>query len=58
MGVPMIWMGEEFGECKTKTTDQSKIDWQLLANEANRGLLDYYQQTGWLAKAKPGLADR
>jgi 1,4-alpha-glucan branching enzyme len=43
MGVPLIWMGEEFGEYKHKTIDQSKIDWALLSNELNRGLLEYYK---------------
>jgi 1,4-alpha-glucan branching enzyme len=55
MGVPMIWMGEEFGECKTKTTDQNKIDWQLLANEANRGLPDYYRRLVALRRQRPAL---
>ena len=55
MGVPMIWMGEEFGECKTKTIDQNKIDWQLLANEANRGLLDYYRGLIALRRQSPAL---
>jgi 1,4-alpha-glucan branching enzyme len=43
MGVPLIWMGEEFGEYKYKTVDQAKIEWPLLANDLNRGLWDYYK---------------
>ena len=43
VGVPMIWMGEEFGEYKSKTIEPSKIDWRLLENDANRSLFDYYK---------------
>jgi 1,4-alpha-glucan branching enzyme len=43
VGVPLIWMGEEFGEFKYKTTDRAKIDWTLLAGDLNRGLFEYYK---------------
>lgn len=43
MGIPLIWMGEEFGEFKYKTIDQAKIDWTLLAGDLNQGLLNYYK---------------
>ncbi len=43
VGVPLIWMGEEFGEYKPKTQESSKIDWTLLSNDLNRGLLEYYK---------------
>jgi len=43
VGVPLIWMGEEFGEYKPKTPDSAKIDWTLLGNEHNRGLFEYYK---------------
>jgi len=43
VGVPLIWMGEEFGEYKHKTQDPAKIDWTLLSHELNQGLLDYYK---------------
>ncbi len=43
MGVPLIWMGEEFGEYKYKTPDQAKIDWTLLAGEENQKLFHYYK---------------
>ncbi|MCD8486874.1 alpha-amylase family glycosyl hydrolase [Kamptonema cortianum] len=43
VGVPLIWMGEEFGEFKHKTIDQAKIDWTLLQHENNQGLLNYYK---------------
>jgi len=43
VGVPLIWMGEEFGEYKPKTPDSSKIDWTLLGNDLNHGLFEYYK---------------
>jgi 1,4-alpha-glucan branching enzyme len=43
MGVPLIWMGEEFGEYKFKTTDRAKIDWTLLAGAENCGLFEFYK---------------
>ncbi|OKH20350.1 alpha-amylase [Hydrococcus rivularis NIES-593] len=43
VGVPMIWMGEEFGEYKPKTIEKSKIEWSLLENDLNRGLFEYYK---------------
>jgi 1,4-alpha-glucan branching enzyme len=43
IGVPMLWMGEEFGEYKPKTTEPAKIDWTLLKNDGNLGLFKYYQ---------------
>ncbi|NEP16000.1 MAG: alpha-amylase [Leptolyngbya sp. SIO4C1] len=43
MGVPMIWMGEEFGEYKEKTLDPAPLDWSLLDSPPNAELLDYYQ---------------
>lgn len=43
VGVPMIWMGEEFGEYKPKMIEQAKIDWTLLKNDLNQGLFDYYK---------------
>lgn len=43
MGVPLLWMGEEFGEYKHKTPDQAKVDWTLLAGDLNRNLFEYYK---------------
>lgn len=43
IGVPLIWMGEEFGECKSKKLESSKIDWQLLNNDLNQNLFEYYK---------------
>ncbi|AFY45576.1 alpha-amylase family glycosyl hydrolase [Nostoc sp. PCC 7107] len=43
VGVPLVWMGQEFGEYKPKTPESSKIDWTLLGNDLNRSLFDYYK---------------
>ncbi|MCC5637231.1 alpha amylase C-terminal domain-containing protein [Nostoc sp. CHAB 5844] len=43
VGVPLVWMGQEFGEYKPKTQESSKIDWTLLGHDLNRGLFDYYK---------------
>jgi 1,4-alpha-glucan branching enzyme len=43
IGVPLIWMGEEFGEYKSKKLESSKVDWQLLDNDLNQNLLEYYK---------------
>lgn len=43
MGVPMIWMGEEFGAYRQKSLETSKIDWTLLNNDRNRDLFEYYR---------------
>ncbi|NJK39135.1 MAG: alpha-amylase [Oscillatoriales cyanobacterium RM2_1_1] len=42
VGIPMIWMGEEFGEYKPKALESSKIDWTLLHNDINQGLFHHY----------------
>lgn len=55
MGVPLIWMGEEFGEFKHKTTDPSKIDWTLLGGDLNRGLFEYYKGLIALRKSNHAL---
>ncbi|WP_041233674.1 alpha-amylase family glycosyl hydrolase [Cylindrospermum stagnale] len=43
VGVPLIWMGEEFGEYKPKQSESSKIEWSLLGNDLNQGLFAYYK---------------
>lgn len=43
VGVPMIWMGEEFGEHVPMSEQSNKIDWTLLENDANKDLLNYYR---------------
>ena len=43
LGIPMMWMGEEFGIAGEKSLDPAPLDWALLDNEDNNGLLQYYQ---------------
>ncbi|MBD2302974.1 alpha-amylase family glycosyl hydrolase [Nostoc sp. FACHB-190] len=43
VGVPLVWMGQEFGEYKPKTQESSKIEWTLLSNDLNGGLFNYYK---------------
>jgi 1,4-alpha-glucan branching enzyme len=54
-GIPMLWMGEEFGEFKPKTIDENKIDWQLLGNPQNRELFNYYKSLIALRLQHPAL---
>jgi 1,4-alpha-glucan branching enzyme len=55
VGIPMIWMGEEFGEYKSKTIEPAKIDWQLLSNEDNQALFQYYKGLIYLRKTNHAL---
>ncbi|MDZ7952287.1 alpha-amylase family glycosyl hydrolase [Nostoc sp. DedQUE09] len=58
MGIPMLWMGEEFGEYQQKSEDVTKpqkINWSLLSREQNHGLFEYYQKLIALRKETPAL---
>lgn len=58
MGVPMLWMGEEFGEHKRKsekTTQPKKIAWPLLERELNQDLFEFYKKLIDLRKQNPAL---
>ena len=55
VGVPLIWMGDEFGEYKFKTIEQAKIDWTLLGNDLNKGLWEYYKGLIHLRKNNQAL---
>ncbi len=44
VGVPMIWMGEEFGEHVPMSEQSNKINWTLLENETNKELFEYYKR--------------
>ncbi|MDZ7958427.1 MAG: alpha-amylase family glycosyl hydrolase [Aulosira sp. DedQUE10] len=58
MGIPMLWMGEEFGEHKRKSenvTQPKKIAWPLLEKAENRDLWEYYKQLIALRKQNPAL---
>ncbi|MBD2157405.1 alpha-amylase family glycosyl hydrolase [Leptolyngbya sp. FACHB-16] len=41
VGIPMIWMGAEFGEYKPKTMEKAKLDWNLLKNDLNRNHFEF-----------------
>ena len=43
VGVPMIWMGEEFGENVPISEQSNKINWTLLENDTNKELFEYYK---------------
>ncbi len=58
MGVPMLWMGEEFGEHKRKSetvTQPKKIAWPLLERPENRSLFEYYKRLITLRKQNSAL---
>lgn len=58
VGIPMLWMGEEFGEHKRKSqtvTQPKKIAWPLLEREENRDLFEYYQNLIALRKENSAL---
>ena len=55
VGVPLIWMGEEFGECKHNTQEQAKVEWALLDNDLNRELFEYYKGLIHLRKNNQAL---
>ncbi|MGF1495552.1 MAG: alpha-amylase family glycosyl hydrolase [Elainellaceae cyanobacterium] len=55
IGIPLIWMGEEFGSSQPKTQESSKIDWNILKNESNQNLLDYYRGLIELRKTTAAL---
>ncbi len=43
VGVPMVWMGEEFGEYVPLSENSNKINWTLLENEGNKDFFNYYR---------------
>lgn len=55
VGIPLLWMGEEFGEYQPKSIESRKINWQLLSNDYNRGLCDYYKGLIGLRKNNQAL---
>ncbi len=55
VGVPMIWMGEEFGEPSDKSMDPRPLHWELLGNEANAQLYHYVSGLIFLRKTTGAL---
>jgi 1,4-alpha-glucan branching enzyme len=55
IGIPQIWMGQEFAERKSKRLDESKIEWGLLEYERNRDLFNFYKRFIRLRKTNGAL---
>ena len=58
VGVPMIWMGEEFGEHRPMSEDSNKIDWTLLEHGPNADLLSFYKKLISLRTSHPAFASQ
>jgi 1,4-alpha-glucan branching enzyme len=54
-GLPMIWMGQEFGAANPKTLGPQPIDWALLANKDNKDLQQYTAGLIKLRRNTPAL---
>lgn len=54
-GIPMLWMGDEFGESTPKELGWNRINWVLLKNERNADLMHYYTGLINLRKTTPAL---
>jgi len=56
-GVPMLWMGEEFGQATDRgnSGDSRPLNWGLLENDANRGLMEHYKFLIWLRRNNSAL---
>jgi 1,4-alpha-glucan branching enzyme len=56
-GIPMLWMGEEFGQAteRGEYTEQKPLDWSLLNHNLNRDLWQHYRQLIALRKQTPAL---
>jgi 1,4-alpha-glucan branching enzyme len=54
--IPMLWMGEEFGESTRETPNQpNKLQWSLLKNQPNHQLLAYYKHVILQREKVPAL---
>ncbi|HEX3050141.1 MAG TPA: alpha-amylase family glycosyl hydrolase [Aggregatilineaceae bacterium] len=55
-GIPMLWMGQEFGFAAPKDVNKpQKLDWSLLNNHTNADLLAFYQNLIKMRKENPAL---
>jgi 1,4-alpha-glucan branching enzyme len=56
-GIPMLWMGEEFGQASQRGehTEEQPLDWTLLNDDLNRDLWLHYQKMIALRKHNPAL---
>ncbi len=55
VGIPMIWMGDEFGDYHQKDTNPEKIDWTLLKNERNQQLRAHHKRIIQLRRENPAM---
>ena len=55
VGVPLILMGEEFGEYNPMQPESSKLDWTLLSNDSNQNLQHYCSGLIHLRKSNHAL---
>lgn len=54
-GVPMIWMGDEFGQPTPRSIEPQPLQWELLENEQNQGLFNHFKHLIHLRKTNPAL---
>lgn len=43
-GIPMLWMGQEFGFSAAKSLEPRPLDWTLLKNDRNSDLLEFHRK--------------
>ena len=56
-GLPMLWMGQEFGAANPKSLDPQPIDWALLKNKDNKDLQAYTAGLVKLRRHTPALCN-
>jgi 1,4-alpha-glucan branching enzyme len=51
-GIPMLWMGEEFGQASERGehTEQKPLDWSLLDDPQHRALWEHYRRLIWFRR--------
>lgn len=54
-GIPMLWMGEEFGQANPKSLESRPLQWDLLKQERNQNLFNHYKHLIHLRKSNPAL---
>ena len=54
-GIPMIWMGLEFGFAAERSLDPRPLDWSLLKNDLNKQLNDYTKTFIRIRNQNPAL---
>jgi 1,4-alpha-glucan branching enzyme len=55
-GLPMLWMGQEFGAANPKSLDPQPLDWKLLENANNRDLQQYVSKLVKFRRSNPAVA--